>query len=210
MKVKVYNIKGEAVSDLELSKDVFGVKWNPELIHQVVYSVQSNKRQGTAHAKPRSDVRGGGRKPWRQKGTGRARHGSSRSPIWVGGGVTHGPLKDKNYSKTINKKMKKAALHSLLSKKAQDGEIIIVEEFSFAENKTKQAAILVQAFEKKKIIEPKKSKLVLLASETMKEMEKIFRNLPKVKVMESRNINILDAINNKYLIFTKQSIHGSV
>jgi len=128
MLVNTYNQKGEKTEQIELPKEIFGKEFKPDLIHQVVVSMQSSQRQGTAHAKNRSEVRGGGKKPWRQKGTGRARHGSTRSPIWIGGGVTFGPTKDRNYKKSIPKKMRRAALLSTLSAKAKDKEIAIIDE----------------------------------------------------------------------------------
>ena len=117
MEAKIYNQKGEIARTINLPEEVFGVKWRSDLVHQVVEGMRSNARSGTAHAKDRSEVRGGGKKPWKQKGTGRARHGSSRSPIWIGGGVTHGPLKDKNYKRKISQKMRVEALFSVLSRK---------------------------------------------------------------------------------------------
>ncbi|MFH0712566.1 MAG: 50S ribosomal protein L4, partial [Candidatus Jorgensenbacteria bacterium] len=117
MKAEVYNKENKKVDTIELSDRVFGAKWNPALVHQVLVSESANRRKPYASTKDRSEVRGGGRKPWAQKGLGRARHGSIRSPIWVGGGVTHGPRPEKDYGKKINKKMKRTAIYSVLSKK---------------------------------------------------------------------------------------------
>src|SRR3989338_3994717 len=150
MKVKIYNQSAKETGTVELPDSVFGLKWNADLVHQVVTSQAANLRRGTAHAKDRAQVRGGGRKPWRQKGTGRARHGSIRSPIWRGGGVTHGPLKEKNYAKKINKKMAKKAFYTVLSAKARDNEIIVLDDLKFAEPKTKLAAEMFSKFEKNK------------------------------------------------------------
>src|SRR3989338_649624 len=140
MKVKLYNQVAEEVGKAELPDGFLGLKGNAALVHRVVTSQEANRRPTVAHAKGRSEVRGGGRKPWRQKGTGRARHGSIRSPIWKGGGVTHGPLKEKSYKKSINKKMAKKALYTVLSAKARDGEIVVLDTLKFEEPKTKLAA----------------------------------------------------------------------
>jgi len=199
-------MEAKQVSEIELSDRIFGMKWNPDLVHQVVTSLKASVRQ-PAHAKARSEVRGGGRKPWRQKGTGRARHGSIRSPLWIGGGVTHGPRKEKNYSKKINKKMKKAALFSILSRKAADGELIVIDAITFPEEKTKHASAFLHILRQKKIIEPKKSALILLDK---RESKRPFRNLPHIHTEEVRNINPLEALSHKYLLFTKESINGII
>src|SRR3990167_5432061 len=136
---KIYSQKGTEAGIIELPAKVFGAKWRSDLVHQVVESMRSNKRSGTADTKGRGEVRGGGKKPWKQKGTGRARHGSSRSPIWVGGGVTHGPLAEKNYKRKISKSMRAQALFSVLSKKMKDGEIIFVDSLTISPIKTKSA-----------------------------------------------------------------------
>src|SRR5688572_19763687 len=136
---KIYSQKGAEAGSIDLPAKVFAVKWRSDLVHQVVEGMRSNKRAGTADTKGRGEVRGGGRKPWKQKGTGRARHGSSRSPIWVGGGVTHGPLAEKNYKRKISKKMRAQALFSVLSKKMKDGEVIFVDTLDMAAPKTKAA-----------------------------------------------------------------------
>ena len=127
MKVDVYNKENEKVGTTDLPDTVFSASWNPDLVHQAVVAQQANSRQTVAHTKDRSDVRGGGRKPWRQKGTGRARHGSIRSPLWKGGGVTFGPRTERRFRKSINTKMRRGALFSTLSRKYQDGEVTIID-----------------------------------------------------------------------------------
>ena len=130
MKVPLYNIEGKEEGTALLPKEIFEVKMNADLVHQVVVSQMSNRRQITAHTKDRSEVRGGGRKPWRQKGTGRARAGSSRSPLWKGGGVTFGPRKDRNFKKEIPAKIRKKALFMVLSEKAKENTVIILDILS--------------------------------------------------------------------------------
>src|SRR3989339_538172 len=139
METQIYNQKGKSVGKLALPPSIFGLSWNGDLVHQVVTAMQANARTPVAHTKTRGEVRGGGRKPWRQKGTGRARHGSSRSPIWKGGGVTHGPRKDRDYSQVIPKKMRAKALFMALSRKQKDGEILFVDSFGLTEPMTAQA-----------------------------------------------------------------------
>src|ERR1700740_1338445 len=132
MDAKIYNQEGKEAGNITLSKDVFGLPWNADLVNQVVNSLRTDARDPIAHTKDRSEVRGGGKKPWQQKGLGRARHGSTRSPIWVGGGVAHGPRNDKNYDRKINKKMKTKALFTVLSQKMRDGEVLFIDSISLA------------------------------------------------------------------------------
>ena len=148
MEAIIYNQKGAEAGKIKLPEKVFKAKWRADLVHQVVEGMRSNKRAGTADTKDRGEVRGGGKKPWKQKGTGRARHGSTRSPIWVGGGVTHGPLAEKNYKRKITKSMRAQALFSVLSKKYKDGEIIFVDSLEMKEMKTKDAILVVKALGK--------------------------------------------------------------
>src|SRR3990167_3847268 len=150
MKTDLYNQSGDVIGDVNLPDAIFGLKPKINLIHQAVVAQTANGRKVLAHTKDRSEVRGGGKKPWRQKGLGRARHGSIRSPIWSGGGVTHGPRKEKNYAKKINKKMAKKAFYTVLSAKARDNEIIVLDDLKFAEPKTKLAAEMFSKFEKNK------------------------------------------------------------
>src|SRR3989338_6361156 len=139
MKTDYYNQKGEKSGTFDLPENIFGVSWNQNAIWQTLISFAANQRRHYSHAKGRGEVRGGGRKPWQQKGLGRARHGSIRSPIWKGGGVTHGPLSEKNYGKKINKKMRAKALFTVLSQKMKHGEIIFVDSLSVPEGKTRMA-----------------------------------------------------------------------
>jgi len=207
MNVKTYNQSGKEAGTVDLPDSVFGLPWNADLVHQVVVSQMANQRQGSAHAKGRSEVRGGGRKPWRQKGTGRARHGSIRSPIWKGGGVTHGPLKERNFKKKINKKMAAKALAVTLSAKLRDKEILPVENIKPTEPKTKEARIIADNFSKIKDFKEIISKSVLLVIPDHDTTTILaFRNLPNFNIEEARNITALDVMNNHYLIFSKEAI----
>lgn len=208
MKVKLYNQQGQETGTIELPDRVFGLKWNPDLVHQVVTSYAANRRRGTAHAKTRGEVRGGGRKPWRQKGTGRARHGSIRSPIWKGGGVTHGPRNDKIYVKKINKKMAKKALYTVLSAKARDREILITDDLKFPEAKTKTAAAMFRRFSQKeefsKII--KGNGVLVALAEKDASARRSLANLPYAAVDEARNVNAYEAMQYKYILLPKSAL----
>lgn len=208
MQVKLYNQSGETKGTVELPDSVFGLKWNADLVKQVVDSYRANQRRPIAHAKDRAQVRGGGRKPWRQKGTGRARHGSIRSPIWKGGGVTHGPLKEKNYTKKINKKMAKKAFYTVLSAKARDGEIIIFDDLKFKESKTKLAAEVFNNLSKvEKFQGLKKGNGVLVAlSRKDENVRRALRNLPYTQVDEARNLNAYEVLQYKYILFPQKAL----
>ncbi|MCF7833707.1 MAG: 50S ribosomal protein L4 [Candidatus Pacebacteria bacterium] len=206
MEAKIYNQKGKESGSITLPESVFSAKWRADLVHQVVESMRSNGRAGTAHAKDRGEVRGGGKKPWKQKGTGRARHGSSRSPIWVGGGVAHGPLKDKNYKRKISKKMRVEALFSVLSKKLKDGEIIFVDSLDTDSLKTKDASeIAKKVYEGAgmKVLAKSKNKKVLVAFYENSKSKFGFRNLPELQVSLLKNLNPLEAVNYKYILIEK-------
>lgn len=203
MEAKIYNQKGAEAGTIALPEAVFAAKWRSDLVHQVVESMRSNKRAGTADTKDRGEVRGGGKKPWKQKGTGRARHGSSRSPIWVGGGVTHGPLAEKNYKRKVSKKMRVQALFSVLSKKLADGEILFVETLAPANLKTKDAAVIVNAVVKAggwKVQKSKKPRLLTAIYDRNEKTEKSFRNLGSLETVFVKNLNPLDVLNHKYLV----------
>ncbi len=209
MNVKTYNQEGKEVGKMELPDSVFGLKWNADLVHQVVTSLQANQRQKTAKTKDRAEVRGGGKKPWQQKGTGRARHGSIRSPIWKGGGVTHGPVAEKNFKKKINKKMSRRALYTVLSAKARDGEIILLDDLKINQAKTKEAALVFEAFAKTKGfagITKNYNGALLLLEKLNQIVKRAMKNLPYVKLDEARNINVLEILQYKYVLFTKNSI----
>lgn len=208
MNVKVYNQSGKESGEMELPK-VFALPWNADLVHQVVTGEMANRRQSVAHAKGRSEVRGGGRKPWRQKGTGRARHGSIRSPIWKGGGVTHGPTKERVFAKKINKKMARKALATVLSAKVRDGEVLVLDELKLAQPKTKEAAKVFQNLSKIKtfsdLMGTSKRALVLLP-DASQEARRALRNLPFVELEEARNVTAFEALNRKYVVLPRASV----
>jgi large subunit ribosomal protein L4 len=204
MEAKIYNQKGTLAGTINLPAKVFAAKWRADLVHQVVEGMKSNKRAGTADTKDRGEVSGGGKKPWKQKGTGRARHGSIRSPIWVGGGVTHGPLAEKNYKRKISKKMRAQALFSVLSKKLKDNEIIFVDTLVLPSIKTKDAAEAMKKIAKisgfKLLAGSKKARVLTALFERNEKAEKSFRNLPQLEMVFLRNLNPMDVLNYKYLL----------
>src|SRR3989339_1538451 len=206
MNAKVYNQDGKDAGTVELPKTVFDVKWNDDLVHQVMLSMQSNARAGTAHTKNRGDVRGGGKKPWAQKGTGRARHGSSRSPIWRGGGVTFGPTNEKNYSRKINKKTNTKALYTVLSQKYRDNELLLVDSFELKEPKSKDARNIVSDLSNVKgfegMLSKRKNSLHIALGDKDKNVEKSFNNFGNIQIGEVRNLNILNILNYKYLVIS--------
>ncbi len=202
----VYNQKGEPAGKIILPKSVFGVSWKADLVHQVVTSLQSNARRGTAHTKTRGEVRGGGKKPWQQKGTGRARHGSTRSPLWVGGGVTHGPRADKKYARAVNAKMAARALASVLSRKWKDGEIVFVEKLHFEVPKTTRAKEVLAALASAgftRLATKKRNAAFVGLSWHDAAAKKSFRNLGNLSVGEWRNLNAGEALRSTYLVFAE-------
>ncbi|MDO8561075.1 MAG: 50S ribosomal protein L4 [bacterium] len=207
MNVKTYNQKGEEVGMVELPDSIFALKWNADLVHQVAVSQEANKRQNVAHAKGRSEVRGGGRKPWRQKGTGRSRHGSIRSPLWKGGGVTHGPLKEKVYKKKINKKMAAKALAIVLSAKMKDSELLILDGVNLLAPKTKEAKMILNNISKISGYAGLSSKSVIMGiAEHEAGVIRAFRNLPNFDTEEARNITCLDLLAHKFIILPKEAL----
>ena len=201
--VKIYTSTGKEAGTIELPANIFDVSWNDSLMHQVVTSMQDNARTNVAHTKGRGDVRGGGRKPWQQKGTGRARHGSSRSPIWKGGGVTHGPTNLKNFSRIIPSKMRAKALFMALSRKLRDGEIAFVNSFEIEKPSTASAkkalvALSKSGFEK---LNASKNNVALVAFSDAKEASvKSFRNIGNIRYSAVRDLNPLAVLKHSYLI----------
>jgi large subunit ribosomal protein L4 len=208
MKINIYNTKGEQVGTTELPEAVFGLPWNAALVHQVVAAERVNSRSNNAHTKDRSEVSGGGKKPWRQKGTGRARHGSIRSPIWIGGGVTHGPRVDRIYEQKINKRMRRKALLVSLSGKARDGEVVVLEDFAFPEARTRQAAAVFQALAKKGVdrIGQKGGTTLVALTSTDTHAVRATQNLSHVCSYEARNLTTQQVLGAKYIVFPKASL----
>ena len=199
MKIAVYNQEGKEIGSALLPKEIFDLKVNPDLIHQVVVSQMANQRQVLAQAKDRSEVRGGGRKPWRQKGTGRARAGSRRSPLWKGGGVTFGPTRARVFKKKINKKMKRKALLMALSAKAKNNLLLILDKLNLTEAKTKLMAKILKRL-------PIKGSFLIVLPKLDKDIVRAAKNLAGVETIEARNLNVSDTLSFKYLIIPKESI----
>jgi large subunit ribosomal protein L4 len=206
MKQTVYNSQGKEAGSIDLPENIFGLDWNPDLVHQVVTGMQSNARLSSAHSKDRSEVSGTGRKPWRQKGTGNARHGSRRSPIWRTGGAAFGPSNEKDYTKKINKKMKAKALYTALSQKMRDGQIIFVSPLEMKDIKSKDAQGVVTALSNiagfETLDTKKANNIFLTIPEKDEVVEKSFRNLANVTVEDVRNLNALDVLNYRYMVIT--------
>jgi large subunit ribosomal protein L4 len=198
-KVALYNMSGEQVGEIELSDAVFGIEPNPYVVHDAVVMQRASLRQGTHKVKDRSEVRGGGIKPWRQKGTGRARHGSIRSPIWVGGGVVFGP-KPRKYGYKLPKKVRRLAIRSVLSAKVKDNELIVLDELALDKPKTKE---MVKVLDNLKV----DRKALIVSSESLDgNVALSARNIPGVKYVPAEGINVLDVIGHDKLIITKDAV----
>ena len=210
MKTKLYNQQGKEIKEMDFSDDIFGLEWNGDLVSQVIYVQRMNQRAGTANTKDRGEVAGSNKKPWQQKGTGRARHGSKRSPIWRHGGVTHGPRSDKNYKKDIPKMMKVQALFTLLSAKFRDGKILFIDNIISENGKTKDAVEIMKGVASAKGFENltfKKKNNVYLTFPKLGEKEKnAFRNLPYVGAHNIEDLNTLDVANSRYMIITNPEL----
>lgn len=226
IKINIYNQKAENVGQMEISNKVLNVEINEGLVHQAMVAQMANERQVLAHTKDRSEVSGGGKKPWRQKGTGRARVGSSRSPIWIGGGITFGPRSDRNFKKDLNRKMKQKALCMVMTDKVKEDNFIVLDKFEIKEYKTKQVNEILKALEKtRKPVEtsPAKEKksekksekvavkkikrsILVINDEKTSEVKYSFRNLSGVKMINLENINIVDLLKYKELIITQEGL----
>ena len=200
MKAIVYNQEGKEVGQALLPKEIFNVSVNPDLVHQVVVSQMANRRQVLAHTKGRGEVRGGGRKPWRQKGTGRARVGSIRSPLWRGGGVTFGPTKERVFKKKIPKKMRRKALFMVLSGKVKNNLLILLDKLKLDQPKAK---LMAEIF--KKLPCKNESSLIALP-ELNKNLILAARNIPDIETIQAKDLNALDLLSFKYLIMPKEAI----
>ena len=206
MEATIYNQAGKSAGKISLSESVFGVPWNADLVHEVVRLMNSNSRSNIAHTKTRGEVRGGGKKPWKQKGTGRSRHGSTRSPIWVGGGIAHGPRNTTNYDRKINKKAKTKALLSILSKKYKEGEVLFVDTISFDKPKSKEAKEIMTSLSKikgyEKLATKKQNTAIIALDKKAVSVEKSFNNFGNISVEEFRNINPVSILNHTFIIIT--------
>jgi len=200
VKIPVRNKEGKTVEEINVSPEVFEIEANEAVVHQVVRAQLAAARRGTAKTKTRAEVRGGGKKPWRQKGTGRARIGSIRAPHWVGGGTVFGPT-PRDYSFNVPKKMRRLALKSILSSKAREGRLIVLDDFGLSEPKTKEAAQILKNLETTK-------KTTIVVGEDQDTAVKSVRNLDNVRVIYSSEINAYDLLDNEYLLMTRAALNA--
>lgn len=197
-KVRVCNIEGAEIEELELAPEVFGIEPNEHVVYESVKNHLANRRQGTQSSKTRAEVRGGGRKPWRQKGTGRARHGSTRSPIWVGGGITFAP-KPRDYSYKLPKKVKKLAMKSVLSSKVQDGKMIVLDGIELETPRTKDAIEILSNLETGR-------KTLIVTATKNENLVRATNNIPGVKTTILDNLNVYDILNHESFVITKEAV----
>lgn len=196
----VFDKQNNKVDTIDLSDKIFNAKWNPNLVHQALMAQLSNRREPIAHAKGRGEVRGGGKKPWRQKGTGRSRHGSIRSPIWIGGGVTHGPTKERKFDKKINKKANRLAIFSILSKKMGDNEFKLIDDLKIEPAKSKNALIFL-----KKILGDKPNALLISSTEN-KKIKQLVSNIKNINAIGAKSLNIHDLLKYKNILSEKKAM----
>ena len=198
-KVAVYNIAGQQTGEMELNDAVFGVDVNEAVVHQALVMQLASQRQGTAATKTRAMVRGGGRKPWKQKGTGRARAGSIRSPLWIGGGTTFGP-QPRSYAFRMPRKARRLAIKSALTAKLQTGELLVLEGIQFEQPKTKQVVELLKNFG----LDQRKA--LLITGEADEIVEKSSRNIPGVKALAASGLNVFDLLHHDKLLITRDAV----
>ena len=204
LETTVYSVKGTKAGSVTLPEKVFGLPWNTDLVHEVVTSMMANKRAGTAHTKDRGEVSGGGKKPWKQKGTGQARHGSTRSPIWVGGGITHGPRSDKDYSKKINKKTRVKALFTVLSRKYSLGKTLFVDSLALSSIKTKDAAAVMHNLAKVEgftgMDSNKRTNALVAVPSLETVVAKSFANIPGATLVATADLSPMLVMKYRHLI----------
>ena len=210
MKVKLYNQSGQEPKEITLSEKIFGLDWNGDLVSQVIHVQKMNRRAGTAHTKDRGEVAGSNQKPWPQKGLGRARHGSKRSPLWRHGGITHGPRTEKNYKRDLPRRMKAQALFTLLSAKLKDGKILFIDALTSEHGKTKEAVEIMKGVASIKGFEnlnfKKKNNVYLTFPKLGSKEKNAFRNLSYVEAHNLEDLNPLDLANSRYLIITNPEL----
>jgi large subunit ribosomal protein L4 len=197
-KVKLYNVEGKEVGEKDLSASIFGVKVNPTVVHEVMVGLMANARQPLAHTKTKGEVSGGGKKPWKQKGTGRARQGSTRSPQWAGGGIVFGPRSERDYSKKINAKMKRKVLCMVLSDKVASDKYVLVEALESKAGKTKEVTSMLGKL-------PVKGKLMIIGAGKNEMLARSTRNLKKVNLVNVGSININDILRAEYVVTTPEA-----
>jgi len=200
MKLDVHDTKNQKVGETEVPARLFGAKWNPDLVHQSLLAQISSSSEKVAHSKGRGEVRGGGKKPWRQKGTGRARHGSIRSPLWKGGGVTFGPQKTRVLIKKINKKMNQRAIFSALSKKVAEGEVKIIENLAPAEPKTKLMREIISS------LFGGTGSMLLVAAHSKREIHRAIANIKNADALSPLSLNVYDILRHKNIVIEKNAI----
>ncbi|BBB91360.1 MAG TPA: 50S ribosomal protein L4 [Methylomusa anaerophila] len=198
-KVAVYDITGVQTGEMELNDNVFGVEINEAVVHQAVVMQLASQRLGTHATKTRGVVRGGGRKPWRQKGTGRARSGSTRSPVWVGGGTVFGP-QPRSYKFSMPRKVRRLAIKSALTAKVNAGQLLVVEDINFAEPKTKNVVKMLDGFQ------AQDDKALIITAEANENVEKSSRNIPGVKTINSLGLNVYDLLHHNKVLVTKDAV----
>lgn len=197
--VSIYNQEGKTTGEMALSDAYFGVKPKQSVIHQVMVGLMANARKTIASTKTRGEVRGGGKKPWKQKGTGRARQGSIRSPQWIGGGITFGPSKERNFSQKVNRKTKQQALYMVLSDKLAHQNIVVLESLNTEPAKTKVVADLMKKL-------PVGKTVLLIAPSSAPSLVRMVRNLPNVTVVSANSLSLVDALNHRTLVFLKDAV----